>query len=164
MGWRECYFTWLGSETVILRGAGGPGCTEIGSPIRGENRERWGFPRGSVGKNLLASARDAEDAGLIPGSGRSPGEGHGNRLQYSCLENSVDRGASTVAQSRTRLSDWVHTAHRKGEEQGRGVNMCSASSRNRKVASVADVQWRNDQTPISDRRIYFLKEIINWLF
>ena len=58
-----------------------------------------------MGKNLLASAGDAEDAGLIPGSGRSPGEGHGNRLQYSCLENSVDRGASTVAQSRTRLSD-----------------------------------------------------------
>ena len=98
-------FYMAGSETVILRGGGGPGCTEIGSPIRGENRERWGFPRGSVGENPLASAGDAGDAGLIPGSGRSPGEGHGNPLQHSCLENSVDRGAGTVAQSRTRLSN-----------------------------------------------------------
>ena len=40
-----------------------------------------------VVKNLPASARDLRDAGLIPGSGRSPGEGNGNPLQYSCLEN-----------------------------------------------------------------------------
>ena len=38
-------------------------------------------------KNLPASARDVRDAGLIPGSGRSPEGGHGNPLQYSCLEN-----------------------------------------------------------------------------
>ena len=44
-------------------------------------------------KNLPASAGDARDAGLIPGSGRSPGEGHGNPLQYSCLENAMGRGA-----------------------------------------------------------------------
>ena len=44
-------------------------------------------------KNPPANAGDAEDVGLIPGSGRSPGEGHGNRLQYSCLENFTDRGA-----------------------------------------------------------------------
>ena len=41
-------------------------------------------------KNLPCNARDA---GLIPGSGRSPGERHGNPLQYSCLENPMDRGA-----------------------------------------------------------------------
>ena len=40
-----------------------------------------------VVKNLPTSARDLRDAGLIPGSGRSPGEGNGNPLQYSCLEN-----------------------------------------------------------------------------
>ena len=45
-------------------------------------------------KNLLANAGDIRDVGLIPGSGRSPGEGHGNLLQYSCLENPMDRGAS----------------------------------------------------------------------
>ena len=52
--------------------------------------------------------------GLIPGSGRSPGRGNGNPLQYSCLENSMDRGTwyATVhgaAESRTRLSDLAHT-------------------------------------------------------
>ena len=51
------------------------------------------FPGGSVVKNLPASARDAEDVGLIPGLGRSPGEGCGNPLQYYCLENPMDRGA-----------------------------------------------------------------------
>ena len=44
-------------------------------------------------KNLLANAGDTGDAGLIPGSGRSPGGGHGNPLQYSCLKNPMDQGA-----------------------------------------------------------------------
>ena len=46
-----------------------------------------------VVKNPPANARDAKDMGLIPGSGRYPGEGNGNLLQYSCLENSMNRGA-----------------------------------------------------------------------
>ena len=46
-----------------------------------------------VVKNLLANEGDVGDMGLIPGSGRSPGEGHGQLLQYSCLENPMDRGA-----------------------------------------------------------------------
>ena len=50
----------------------------------------WGFPGGTVVKNPPANAGDAS---LIPGSGRSPGEGNGNPLQYSCLENSMDKGA-----------------------------------------------------------------------
>ena len=49
-----------------------------------------GFPGGPVVKNVPANARDAD---LIPGLGRSPGEGNGNPLQYSCLENPTDRGA-----------------------------------------------------------------------
>ena len=49
-----------------------------------------GFPGGSVVKNPMANARDV---GSIPGSGRSPGEGNGKTLQYSCLENPMDRGA-----------------------------------------------------------------------
>ena len=44
-------------------------------------------------KNTPVKARDIRDMGLIPGSGRSPGEGHGNSLQDSCLENPTDRGA-----------------------------------------------------------------------
>ena len=48
-----------------------------------------GFPRGSVVKNLPANAGDVD---LIPGSGRPPGEGNDNLLQYSCLESSMDKG------------------------------------------------------------------------
>ena len=46
-----------------------------------------GFPDSAVVKNPPTNAGDIRDAGLIPGSGRSPGEGNGNPLQYSCLEN-----------------------------------------------------------------------------
>ena len=46
-----------------------------------------------VVKNLPANAGDMRDAGSIPGLGRSPGGGHGNPLQYSCLKNPMDRGA-----------------------------------------------------------------------
>ena len=46
-----------------------------------------------VVKNPPANAGDVRDVGSIPGWGRSPGEGHGNPLQYSCLENPMDRGA-----------------------------------------------------------------------
>ena len=59
----------------------------------------WGFPGGSVVKNPLPMHRvknlpaNAGDVGSIPGSGRSPGEGNGNPLQYSCLGNPMDRGA-----------------------------------------------------------------------
>ena len=65
-----------------------------------------GFPGGSDGKEF-ASAGDMD---LIPASGTCPGEGHGNPLQYSWLENSMDRGAwqATVygiAKSQTQLSD-----------------------------------------------------------
>ena len=47
-------------------------------------------------RNLPASAGDIKDSSLIPGLGRSPGGGHGNPLQYSCLENPMDRGAWLV--------------------------------------------------------------------
>ena len=50
-------------------------------------------PGGSVVKNLPANAEDARDVGFIPGSGRSPGGGNGNPLQYSCLGNPMARGA-----------------------------------------------------------------------
>ena len=69
--------------------------------------DRLGFPSGSDGKESACSVRDL---GSIPGLGRSPGEGHGNPLQYSCLENPMDRGAwqatvRGVAKSQTQLSD-----------------------------------------------------------
>ena len=49
-----------------------------------------------VVKNPPANASDSRDVSLIPGLGRSPGEGNGNPLQYPCLENSMDRGALWV--------------------------------------------------------------------
>jgi len=52
-----------------------------------------GFPGGEMVKNLPANAGVAKDAVSVPGSGRPPGGGHGNLLQYSCLENPMDRGA-----------------------------------------------------------------------
>ena len=66
-----------------------------------------GFPGSSAGKE---SAYSAGDLGLIPGSGRFPGEGNDNPLQYSCLENPMDRGAwqatvQGVTKSQTQLSD-----------------------------------------------------------
>ena len=53
----------------------------------------YGFPGGSMVKNLSANAGDTENVGLIPRSGRSPGRRNGNPLQYSYLENSTDRDA-----------------------------------------------------------------------
>ena len=53
----------------------------------------FGFPGGSVVKDLPANAGDAGDSGLIPGSRQSTGGGHGNPLQYSCLKDPMGRGA-----------------------------------------------------------------------
>ena len=53
----------------------------------------WGSPSGSVINNLPANVRATGDAGSNPESGRSPGEGNGNPLQYSCLGHPTDRGA-----------------------------------------------------------------------
>ena len=68
--------------------------------------------------NLPASAGDMN---LIPGLGRSPGEGNGNPLQYSCLENPMDRGACWatdcgVTKSRARLAEHTHSTHLSPDE------------------------------------------------
>ena len=80
---------------------------DVVSPLKG-------FPGGTVVKNPSANAGDSRDVGLIPGSGRSPGVGNGNPLQYSCLENSMDRRCwwatvHGVTKSQTRLSRREHT-------------------------------------------------------
>ena len=84
-------------------------------------RNYWESPRGPVVrrvfqvvlvvKNLAANAGDLRDAGLIPESGRRPGGGHGSPLQYSCLENPMDRGAWGLQSQRVRQnwSDYPHT-------------------------------------------------------
>ena len=68
------------------------------------------FPGGSVVKNPPSNTEDIEDSGLVPGLGRCPRVGNGNPLQYSCLENPIDRGVwqATVleaAKSQTGLSN-----------------------------------------------------------
>ena len=63
-----------------------------------------GFPGSSAAKNLPANAGDAGDTGLIPGLGKSPGEGNGNPLQYFCMENSMDRGVWRVTVHRVTKS------------------------------------------------------------
>ena len=87
----------------------------------GEKKKKKDFPGNSDGK---ASAYNAADPDSIPGSGRSPGEGNGNPLQYSCLENPMDGGAwwatnHGVAKSRTRLSDFCVCVEKK-----EGNNLC----------------------------------------
>ena len=76
---------------------------------KGSSKAILGFSGGSDGKASLCSAGDQ---GSIPGLGRSPGEGNGSPLQYSCLENSMDGAAwwatvHGVAKSRTRLSNFT---------------------------------------------------------
>ena len=74
--------------------------------LRGDDSNHLGFPGGSDGKE---STCNAGDLGLIPGLGRSPGGGNGNALQYSCLENPMDRGAwrGIVHGSRRVGHDWA---------------------------------------------------------
>ena len=93
---------WAGSyQTTGLEHVDGVSKYYIG------NAYNRGFPGITEGKE---SACNARDLGSILGSGRSPGEGRGNPLQYSCLENSMDRGAwqdtvHGVTKSQTQLSD-----------------------------------------------------------
>ena len=83
-----------------------------------------GFPGDSVVKSLPASARDS---GSFPGLGRSSGEGNGNPLQYSCLENPMDRGA------------WWATVHGVAKESGTtqrlNTNLCEISRRGKCIGT-----------------------------
>ena len=76
------------------------------------------FPGGSVSGNPPANAGDT---GLIPGSGRSPGKGNGDPLQYSCLENPMDRGAwqATYSPWRCRQSDKTQHLNNKSMQPSR---------------------------------------------
>ena len=107
MGWGcpHLCVTYMSEVSVSVVGAENhsPASVSI-SPVRPQ-----GFPGGAVVNNLPAIAGDKGDRGLIPGLGRSSGGGSGNPLQYSCLENPMDRGAWWVtvhraAKSPTQLS------------------------------------------------------------
>ena len=81
-------------------------------------RHHWASQMALVVKNLSANSGNVRDTALIPVSGRSTGEGHGNPLQYSCRENHIDRGAllTTVIKSQSwpqlkQLSIYTHYEH-----------------------------------------------------
>ena len=86
----------------------------------------WSFPGSLVVKN---PSTNEEDAVSIPGSGRSPGEGNGNPLQYSCMENPMDGEAwqatvHGVAKSRTRLSDFTSRYNEYSEQLNSVIMRC----------------------------------------
>ena len=106
------------SELQELVMTGRPGMLRfMGSQRVGHNwatELNWNEPNQVNQANLPANAVDKRDVGSIPGSGRFLEEGNGNPLQYTCLENSIDRGAwwatvHLVTKSRTRLKNWAHT-------------------------------------------------------
>ena len=104
-GFRQCEHVWRITALGLLRGL--RVWRIIAWPLIKEFI-LWASQVALVVKNLPASAGDMRVVGSTPGSGRSPGGGHGNPLQYSCLENHTDRGACQatdhrVAQSQTRL-------------------------------------------------------------
>ena len=124
--WYCCYFMFVGPEAC------GIWAPQSGIQLTPSALEGRVLTTGLLGKSLTASFMrprghgkvlpvvqmvknpcNAGDPGLIPGSGRSSGEGNGNPLQYSCLENSMDKGAwratvHGITKSQTRLSDWGH--------------------------------------------------------
>ena len=98
-------------------------------------------------KNLPVSAGEVRDAGSIPGSGRSPGGGHGNPLQYSCLENPRDRGAwqatvHRVLKSQTQVKGLsTHTRF------GRGESSCGTFDEDPSPGPCRVVRWLPGQPP-----------------
>ena len=91
-------------------------CTEESGGLQSMGSQRDGhnwatnildFPGDSVAKNLPANVGDAWDIGSIPRSGRSPGEGNGNPLQYSCLENPMDRGLLSLGLQKLDTTEWL---------------------------------------------------------
>ena len=100
-----------------------------------------------VVKNPPAKAGELRDAGLIPGSERSPGGEHGNPLQYSCLENPMDRGAwwATV-HGVAKAKRWLSTAHTVHLEQGQ----------TRVPSPAPGGRSREEVTPLSPNTCLFL--------
>ena len=106
-----------------------------------------------VVKNLLANAGNIRETASVPGLGRSPGEGHGDPLQYSCLENPMDRGAwwatvHRVTKSWIRLKRLSTDAHRKFKSSVKGMNAM--------ILSHADVVYTEGNRLSLPPRSFFL--------
>ena len=99
---------------------------QVNKEKQNHNGKNSGLPRNSVVKNLPANAGASGDIGWIPQSERTPGGGNGNLLQYSCLGNSMDRGA------------WLSIAHRvaKGWTRVKQLNVSTRRSVSHKVGAL----------------------------
>ena len=94
--------------------------------------KKWrGFPDGSAGKESACNAGDRGDVGSIPGLGRTPGGRHGKPLQYSCLENPMDRGAWQAAVRGGASLAWLEWLGTQRSER-----LCNGAKRD------DDVRWR----------------------
>ena len=87
------------------------------------------LPDESVGKESACNAGDAGDVGSVSGLGRSPGGGNGNPLQYSCQDNSMDRGVrqaivQRVTKSWTQLSNWAQDNYYQKKKKKTENNRC----------------------------------------
>ena len=105
------------------------------------------FPCGAGGKEPACRGGDVSDQGSIPGSGRSPGGGHGNPLRYSCLENPMHRGAwratvHGVAASRTQLHSWAHT-HACCISENSAVSIKTPVTKSSPRTRRSDRKWRD---------------------
>ena len=95
-----------------------------------------GFPHSSVGKEC---ACNAGDPGLIPGLGRSPGKGNGNPLQYSCLENPMDRGAWwAIVHGVTRVGHNLATEQPPFNDREKATFLCDIN-----ILYLIEIQYMN---------------------
>ena len=102
-------------------------------------------------KNLSANAGDIRDEGSVPGLGRPPGGGHSNPLQYSCLENPLDRGTwwttvHTVTKSWTRLQRLSTHAHREGVKEALGGGRGNSRIERKHLTLMVDEKNHNWET------------------
>ena len=101
--WHQCKLSYLTKNLPNQKLCGWGPATRVLTSLLSNS---WGFPGGSVVKNLPMNAGDTGDVGLFPGSGKSAGGGNGNPSQYSCLENPMDRGAWWATVYRT-AKNWI---------------------------------------------------------
>ena len=130
------------------------------SLLLAKNTDMWSSGTSHVAlvvKNLLVNAGDTRDVGLIPWSGRFPGEGHGNPLQYSCLKNPMDRGSwqatvRRVAKSWTQLKRLGMHTHGSSNCIYGGGGLCIVSCPEeillKSFRSALEVTWVSFSAPI----------------
>ena len=121
----------------------------------------WGFSSGAVVKNLPANAGGTREEGLIPGSGRSPGEENGNPLQYSCLKNSIDRGAWWAAVHGVTQSHTHTPLKRNTEERHTGrTGRRSCGDGGRDESDVGTSQGTREPPVTAEARKYSSLELL----